>query len=374
VSRAREKIMVALSGGVDSAVAALLLLRKGCDVEALHMTNWEDDDGYCTAARDFQDARAVCADLGIPLHRVNFSKAYRDRVFAHFLEEYRAGRTPNPDILCNREIKFDLFLAHAERLGARRMATGHYAQVGAGTRLLRAADTGKDQTYFLHAVPGSALARSLFPIGALQKAQVRELATEAGLPVHRKRDSTGICFIGERPFRAFLQQYLAAPNGPMRTPEGEDVGEHEGLMYYTRGQRQGLGIGGLSGRDDSAWYVAGKDLATNTLIVVQGHDHPALLDSELQTEPAVWVDGEPAALKAGEALRLTAKTRYRQTDAVCCVERRSDGLQVSFETPQWAITPGQSVVLYAGDACLGGAVIRHAGPAESALPAAAAAG
>ncbi len=371
-----QKIIVALSGGVDSAVAALLLCRAGHDVEALHMTNWEDDDGYCTAAMDLQDARAVCRELGIPLHRANFSAAYRDRVFANFLAEYRAGRTPNPDVLCNREIKFGLFLEHAKRLGAQRIATGHYARIDAGSppRLLRGIDSGKDQSYFLHAVPAAALAHALFPVGELHKEQVRELATTAGLPVHAKRDSTGICFIGERPFREFLQRYLSAPAGSMETPTGELVGRHEGLMYYTRGQRQGLGIGGRAGHGDDAWYVARKDAARNVLVVVQGRDDPALWDSELETGTPTWVAGEPAALANGAPLDCTAKTRYRQRDASCTVTKLHDGgLRIDFAGPQWAITPGQSAVLYRGEECLGGAVIARAGAGHPALPAAAAA-
>lgn len=368
------KVIVAMSGGVDSAVAALLLRREGRDVEALHMTNWEDDDGYCTAARDYQDARAVCSELDIPLHRANFSEAYRKRVFAHFLAEYRAGRTPNPDILCNREIKFGVFLAHARRLGAACIATGHYARIDPGppAQLLRARDAGKDQTYFLHAVPSVALAQTRFPLGELLKSEVRELATAAGLPVNAKRDSTGICFIGERPFRDFLQQYLSAPSGPMETPAGEVIGRHEGLMFYTRGQRQGLGIGGKAGHRDEAWYVAGKDPARNVLVVVQGRDDPALWDDSLRTETPVWIAGEPDELGAGSPLHCTAKTRYRQLDAACAVHRQADGtLRLVFDEPQWAITPGQSAVLYRDEVCLGGAVIARAGTCDTAVPAAA---
>ncbi|MGI9331257.1 MAG: tRNA 2-thiouridine(34) synthase MnmA [Gammaproteobacteria bacterium] len=366
VTRA-EKIMVALSGGVDSAVTALLLKQQGYAVEALHMTNWEDDEAYCTAARDFQDARAVCQELDIPLHRVNFSQAYREQVFADFLREYAAGRTPNPDVLCNREIKFGLFLDYAQRLGASRMATGHYARVTSHpTRLLRGRDTGKDQSYFLHAVAGTALAHCLFPLGELDKAQVRELATRSGLPVNNKRDSTGICFIGERPFREFLQGYLQAPEGRMLTPDGEDMGAHVGLMFYTRGQRQGLGIGGSAGHTTDAWYVAGKDIRRNVLTVVQGREHSALWDSTLVTGQPSWVAGEPAALINQGSLACTAKTRYRQQDAPCRVVRRADaGLAVEFEQPQWAVTPGQYAVFYQDDECLGGAVIERTG-AESA--------
>jgi len=365
-----EKIMIALSGGVDSAVAALLLKQQGYAVEALHMTNWEDDEAYCTAARDFQDARAVCEELAIPLHRVNFSQAYRDQVFADFLREYAAGRTPNPDVLCNREIKFGLFLDYARRLGASRMATGHYARSASEpTRLLRGRDAGKDQSYFLHAVAGKALAHCLFPLGELQKAQVRELATSSGLPVNNKRDSTGICFIGERPFREFLQGYLQAPEGRMLTPDGQDMGPHVGLMFYTRGQRQGLGIGGSAGHAGDAWYVAGKDAHHNVLTVVQGRDHPALWDGALVTGQPSWVAGEPAALSAEGELACTAKTRYRQQDARCRVTRRADAsLSVEFEEPQWAVTPGQYAVFYRGDECLGGAVIEGTGAEAAQAP------
>jgi tRNA-specific 2-thiouridylase len=350
-------------------VAALLLRRQGHDVEAVHMTNWEDDDGYCTAARDYQDARAVCEDLGIVLHRVNFSRAYRERVFANFLAEYQAGRTPNPDVLCNREIKFGLLQAHARRLGAHRIATGHYARLEPESppRLLRGRDPAKDQSYFLYAVPGAALAGACFPLGQLHKAEVRALATTAGLPVHAKRDSTGICFIGERPFRAFLAQYLAAPGGIVETTAGEAVGTHQGLMFYTRGQRQGLGIGGRAGHGDSAWYVAGKDPARNVLVVASGRSDPALWDRELITGPPAWVAGPPAPLASGGALACTAKVRYRQADARCRVVRLAGGgLRLSFEEPQWAIAPGQSAVLYRGDECLGGAVIAAVGASANA--------
>jgi len=357
------KILVGISGGVDSAVAALLLLRAGHRVEGLHMTNWADDDGYCSAAADYQDARRVCAELGIPLHRVDFSREYRERVFAQFLDEYRAGRTPNPDILCNREIKFGVCLAHARRLGAERFATGHYAQLDAGPplRLLRGADRSKDQSYFLHAVGAQALSRAIFPLGGLRKAEVRALANDAGLPVHAKRDSTGICFIGERPFREFLSRYLAGRRGPMETPDGDVVGEHEGLMFYTPGQRQGLGIGGRAGQANGAWYVAGRDTRRNALIVVQGREHPWLWHRGLAADAPAWIHGEPKQLAAGGELRLSAQIRYRQPPADCRLRRLGpNGLEVCFDEPQWAVAPGQFVVFYDGEACVGGATIRSA--------------
>ncbi len=361
--RAGEKIIVAMSGGVDSAVAALRLLQDGWQVEALHMTNWEDDDGYCTAARDFQDARRVCAELDIPLHRVNFSREYRDRVFAHFLSEYRAGRTPNPDVLCNRHIKFGVFLGHAQRLGATQIATGHYIRTSGWnpTRLLRGTDLHKDQSYFLHAVDGHALAHACFPVGELTKQQVRDIATDAGLPVHAKRDSTGICFIGERPFREFLSRYLSGRKGPIQTPDGQTVGHHDGLMYYTIGQRQGLYIGGRADAGGQPWYVLGKDPSRNCLLVVQGREHPGLWSSSVVAEQPFWVTGEPAGLRAGGTLSCTARTRYRQPDAPCEVRLMAAGLEVEFEQPQWAVAPGQYVVFYHGDECLGGAVIVSAG-------------
>jgi len=350
-----------MSGGVDSAVAALLLLRAGHRVEGLHMSNWEDDDGYCTAAADYQDARRVCVELGIPLHRVNFTREYRDRVFARFLEEYRAGRTPNPDVLCNREIKFGVCLAHARRLGAERLATGHYARVETGppVRLRRGVDTAKDQSYFLHAVEQKALGRAVFPLGDLHKTEVRALANEAGLPVHAKRDSTGICFIGERPFREFLSRYLKGRHGPIETPEGELLGEHHGLMFYTPGQRQGLGIGGRADGNAGAWYVAGQDLARNALIVVQGREHPLLWHAALSAGSPSWIHGRPEPLDRGAELELTAQIRYRQAAAACRVRQTAAGdLTVAFDAPQWAVAPGQYVVFYDGDECLGGATIR----------------
>lgn len=354
------RIILALSGGVDSAVAALLLREAGADVHALHMTNWEDDDGYCTAASDLQDARRVCEHLRIPLHHVNFAREYRERVFAHFLSEYRAGRTPNPDVLCNREIKFGAFLRHAARLGGRMTATGHYARIErgkTGIRLLKAIDDDKDQSYFLHAVSGEALSRTLFPLGALRKAEVRRIARDYGLPVAGKKDSTGICFIGERPFREFLATWLPARPGPIRATDGRLLGEHHGLMYYTLGQRQGLGIGGRRDAAEAAWYVADKDLARNTLVVVQG-EHPLLYSSALETGPANWIDGEPAGLSGDATLHCCVKVRYRQPDQFCRVTAvAGGGLHVAFAEPQRAVAPGQYAVFYDADRCLGGAVI-----------------
>jgi len=355
------KIVVGLSGGVDSAVAALLLKRQGHDVVGLFMKNWEDDDDdeYCSTREDLVDAVSAAERIGIDIEAVNFAAEYKERVFASFLAEYRAGRTPNPDVLCNAEIKFKAFLDHAMALGAERIATGHYARVeerDGRTVLLKGVDPGKDQSYFLHRLNQSQLARTLFPVGHLHKSEVRRIAREAGLPNHAKRDSTGICFIGERPFREFLARYLPREPGPMVTPEGERVGEHEGLMYYTIGQRQGLGIGGRRDGAGDPWYVAGKDLASNTLTVVQGHDHALLLKRALAAGDASWIAGEPPG-DGGPG--LGAKTRYRQADSAC--ELRVEGLQgfaLEFGAPQWAVTPGQSAVVYRGDECLGGGVIR----------------
>jgi tRNA-specific 2-thiouridylase len=358
----RTPVIVGMSGGVDSSVAAWLLLEQGYDVQGLFMSNWdEDEDGYCTAAEDFQDARAVCERLGVPLHKVSFAGEYRERVFAYFLEEYRAGRTPNPDVLCNREIKFGVCFDYARRLGAEWVATGHYARVehGASPRLLRGVDAGKDQSYFLHAMPSQALARTLFPIGSLQKSDVRRMARELALPVFDKKDSTGICFIGERPFADFLAQYLPAQPGEIESADGRKVGEHRGLMYYTLGQRQGLRIGGRSGASEDAWYVADKDLQRNVLIVVQGHDHPALFKRTLTASQLTWVAGTAPA----EHFRCTAKVRYRQPDQACAVRVLASGpCAVEFDEPQRAVTPGQYVVFYGGEECLGGGVIEASQP------------
>ncbi|WP_136067153.1 tRNA 2-thiouridine(34) synthase MnmA [Modicisalibacter radicis] len=362
---AAGKVIVGMSGGVDSSVSALLLLEQGYRVEGLFMKNWDEDDGteYCTAKDDLADAQAVCDRLGIPLHTANFAAEYWDNVFEHFLAEYRAGRTPNPDVLCNREIKFKVFLEYAEMLGADSIATGHYVRRGTRggrERLLKGLDANKDQSYFLHAVAEDAIARTLFPVGELEKPRVRELAERHDLVTARKKDSTGICFIGERRFRDFLQQYLPAQPGRIATPEGDVIGEHMGLMYYTLGQRQGLGIGGLADYPDAPWYVAGKDLDNNVLTVVQGKHHPLLYSDALVTEPMDWVAGTPVAGGAPAAeRRLTAKTRYRQADVPCRVAVRDDGgVEVIFDSPQRAVTPGQSLVLYDDDICLGGGVIR----------------
>ena len=345
-----RKVILGLSGGVDSAVAAVRLLEAGADVEALHMTNWEDEDGYCTAAEDLQDARNVCEQLDIPLHHVNFAKQYRDRVFEYFLDEYRVGRTPNPDVLCNREIKFGVFRDYATRLGGELLATGHYARTAAvdgQTVLLKAADLNKDQSYFLHAVSAEALAETVFPLGDLQKDEVRRIARERGLAVHDKKDSTGICFIGERPFREFLSTYLPANPGPIRTPDGREVGRHQGLMYYTLGQRQGLGIGGRQDSGDEPWYVVGKDLEANALIVAQGETDLLLSESIVAMEPS-WIGAAPVALVDG--YHCSAKVRYRQNDQNCTVELNTDGaLRVTFDRPQRAMAPGQFVVFYQDD-------------------------
>ena len=355
----KTRIVIGLSGGVDSSVAALLLVEQGYDVHGLFMKNWEDavDTGYCAAAEDLEDARAVCATLRIPLHQVNFTDEYQQRVFRYFLDEYRTGRTPNPDVLCNTEIKFKAFLDHARRLGADWIATSHYirrVERDGCWRLLKGCDPGKDQSYFLHGLNQAQLAGALFPVGGLLKAQVRERAAAAGLLTHAKKDSTGICFIGERRFREFLSRYLPAQPGPIQTPDGATVGEHAGLMFHTIGQRQGLGIGGRKAGSGEPWYVAGKDLARNTLIVVQGHDHPALFHRRLRASPLHWIAGESPALP----LTCAAKIRYRQSDQSCVVESSDEqGAEVSFIEPQRAIAPGQSVVFYSGDECLGGGII-----------------
>jgi tRNA-specific 2-thiouridylase len=352
------KVVVGLSGGVDSAVAALLLKREGHDVVGLFMKNWEDDDDdrYCSTREDLVDAVSVAEKVGIEVEAVNFSAEYKDRVFASFLAEYRAGRTPNPDVLCNAEIKFKAFLDHALALGARKIATGHYARVeerNGRQVLLKGLDPGKDQSYFLHRLDQAQLSRTLFPVGHLRKSEVRRIAREAGLPNHAKRDSTGICFIGERPFREFLSRYLPRDPGPMETDGGMAVGEHQGLMYYTIGQRQGLGIGGRRSGGGEPWYVAGKDLARNTLVVVQGRGHANLLRRSLRACDASWIAGSAPPNGA-----CAAKTRYRQADAACELHPEgSAAFALDFTEPQWAVTPGQSAVVYRGEECLGGGVI-----------------
>ncbi len=355
------KIVVGISGGVDSSVTALLLKRAGHDVTGLFMKNWEEDDTseHCSAAEDVKAAQAACDRIGIELRTVNFATEYWDFVFQSFLEEHRAGRTPNPDVLCNREIKFKSFLEHALSLGAERIATGHYARIdqSAGRfRLLKACDPLKDQSYFLHAIGQHELSKALFPIGELPKTEVRRLAHEAGLANHDRKDSTGICFIGERDFKSFLARYLPAQPGEMQTPQGEVKGRHEGAMYYTIGQRQGLGIGGPG----EPWYVVGKDIARNILYVAQGENHPALYSRGLTASSLHWVAG--TAPRAG---RLTAKTRYRQADQACTVAVNDGGASVEFDVPQRAVTPGQSVVFYDGDECLGGGIIDQAVPVSA---------
>ena len=357
-----KRIIVGMSGGVDSSVAALLLKQQGYDVLGLFMKNWEDDDTdeYCTSRKDLVDAVAVADTLGIDIETANFSAQYRERVFAEFLSEYRAGRTPNPDVLCNAEIKFRAFLDHALMLGADAIATGHYARTratGDDIALLRGVDRSKDQSYFLYRLDQAQLRRSVFPLGDLEKRKVRAIARDHGLAVHAKRDSTGICFIGERPFREFLNRYLSMEPGDMCTPAGNVIGRHDGLMFYTIGQRQGLGIGGRRDGDGSAWYVAGKDIARNRLILVQGHDHPLLYTRSLTCTRLSWIRGaEPDPRRI-----YGAKTRYRQQDCACRIVRcGGERCHIEFLAPQWAVTPGQSVVLYEEEACLGGGIIEGA--------------
>lgn len=349
-----------MSGGVDSSVSAWLLQQQGYQVEGLFMKNWEEDDGeeYCTAAEDLADAQAVCDKLGIYLHTVNFAAEYWDNVFEHFLEEYKAGRTPNPDILCNKEIKFKAFLEFAaEDLGADFIATGHYVRrqdVEGKSRLLRGLDDNKDQSYFLYTLGHEQIAQSLFPVGELAKPEVRRLAEELELVTAKKKDSTGICFIGERKFRDFLGRYLPAQPGIILSTEGEVVGEHQGLMYHTLGQRKGLGIGGTKEGSEAPWYVVDKDVANNLLIVAQGHDHPRLMSVGLTAQQLHWVDRE--TLKA--PLRCTVKTRYRQADIACTVSPLGeDRIEVRFDEPVAAVTPGQSAVFYVDEVCLGGGII-----------------
>jgi tRNA-specific 2-thiouridylase len=354
-------IVVGVSGGVDSSVAALMLVRSGAAVAGLFMRNWaEDGEGECRAEDDRRDAVAVCGRLGIAFHTRDFSREYWDGVFTHFIDEYRAGRTPNPDVLCNREIKFKVFLNAAHELGAGAIATGHYARTtfsGGRWRLLRGRDAGKDQSYFLHQLGQRQLAATRFPIGDLEKTQVRRIALEAGLPTAAKKDSTGICFIGERDFRSFLGRYLPAQPGEIRSADGTALGTHAGVFYYTLGQREGLQIGGIRGRDGAPWYVVGKDVARNVLYVDQGTDSPNLCATWLRACEPAWVAGAPPA----SDWQGTAKVRYRQTDVACAARLTDDGaaLEVEFPEPQRAVTPGQSIVFYDGDECLGGAVIER---------------
>jgi len=356
-----SKVIVGMSGGVDSSVAAYLLIEQGYKVEGLFMKNWDEDDGteYCTAKDDLADAQSVCDSLGIPLHSANFAAEYWDNVFAHFLQEYSAGRTPNPDVLCNREIKFKAFLEYAGELGADFIATGHYVRkkvVGSHTQLLKGLDNNKDQSYFLCEVNESCLSKSLFPVGELDKPEVRAIASKLGLRTHDKKDSTGICFIGERKFKDFLEQYLPAQPGVIESVDGETVGEHAGLMFYTYGQRQGLGIGGLSDHDEAPWYVVDKDLKSNVLLVAQGSEHQMLFSSQLLAGKPAWVNKQPDAMP----LSCTAKVRYRQPDQQCLISNNTEGLlQVDFTTPQRAVTPGQYVVFYQDERCLGGAIIEQ---------------
>jgi tRNA-specific 2-thiouridylase len=362
----KQRVVVGLSGGVDSAVSAYLLKQQGYEVIGIFMKNWEDDDNseYCSSNIDFVDAASVADVIGIDIEHVNFAAEYKDRVFAEFLREYSAGRTPNPDILCNAEIKFKAFLDHAMRLGAEKIATGHYARVrfneaSGKHELLKGLDPLKDQSYFLHRLNQAQLSKTLFPVGELPKTEVRRIAAEIGLPNAKKKDSTGICFIGERPFRDFLNRYIAKEPGPIKDPTGRTIGQHVGLSFYTLGQRQGLGIGGVKakgaqkgGNEHEPWFVARKDVEKNILWVVQGHDHPWLLAPSLRAEDLSWVAGE-----APTATQIAAKTRYRQSDAACSLAVDDTGFTLRFAEPQWAVTPGQSAVLYDGEVCLGGGVI-----------------
>ena len=359
---ATKKVICGMSGGVDSSVSAFILQQQGYQVEGLFMKNWEEDDDtdYCTAAADLADAQAVCDKLGIKLHKINFAAEYWDNVFEHFLTEYKAGRTPNPDILCNKEIKFKAFLEYAaEDLGANYIATGHYVRrrgADDNAQLLRGLDANKDQSYFLYTLSKKQVGQSLFPVGDIEKPIVRAIAEDLGLITAKKKDSTGICFIGERKFKDFLARYLPAQPGNIRTVEGDIIGRHDGLMYHTLGQRKGLGIGGVKGASEEAWYVVEKDLVNNELIVAQGHDHSALLSTGLIAQQLHWVDRQPIR----EPLRCTVKTRYRQTDVPCTIEPIDDeSIKVIFDEPQIAVTPGQSAVFYLDEVCLGGGIIEQ---------------
>jgi len=359
----KKRVVIGMSGGVDSSVAAHLLKEQGYEVIGLFMKNWEDDDSdeFCSSRQDWIDAVSVADVIGVDIEAVNFSAEYKDRVFSEFLREYQAGRTPNPDVLCNAEIKFKAFLDHAVQLGADLIATGHYARVRENNgrfELLKARDLSKDQSYFLHRLNQAQLSKTLFPLGEILKTEVRKIAEQLKLPNATKKDSTGICFIGERPFREFLNRYLAQQPGPVKTPEGELIGQHIGLSFYTLGQRKGIGIGGIKSKQNEdgssdAWYVARKDMVTNTLYVVQGHDHSWLLSPNLCADQASWIAGTPPNLTD-----LMAKTRYRQADVPAQLEViDAHQFKLAFSHPQWAVTPGQSGVLYQGDVCLGGGII-----------------
>ncbi len=358
-----SKIIIGMSGGVDSSVAAYLLVEQGFKVEGLFMKNWEedDDDDYCSASVDLADAQKICDQIRIPLHTVNFSSEYWDRVFEYFLIEYKSGRTPNPDIICNKEIKFRAFLNHALTLDADYIATGHYANCVINDNkasLYKGLDKNKDQSYFLHTLDQLQLSKSLFPLGKLEKTEVRNIARQHNFDTFDKKDSTGICFIGERKFIDFLKNYIPSQHGEIRTLDNKKIGEHEGVMFYTIGQRQGLGIGGQRTRSEEPWYVTYKDIDSNCLYVVQGHEHESLYHSKIITQGFHWIAGAPPISLSN----LSAKIRYRQNDQACSINLISDeSYEVSFNEPQWAITPGQSVVLYQGDKCLGGAIIeaRH---------------
>ncbi|MGS0743773.1 tRNA 2-thiouridine(34) synthase MnmA [Glaciimonas sp. GG7] len=370
----KKRVVIGMSGGVDSSVAAWMLKQQGYEVIGLFMKNWEDDDDseYCSTREDWIDAVSVADVIGVDIEAVNFAAEYKDRVFAEFLREYQAGRTPNPDVLCNAEIKFKAFLDHAMKLGADMIATGHYARVrqapAGNFELLKALDASKDQSYFLHRLNQAQLSKTLFPLGEIQKTEVRKIAEQINLPNAKKKDSTGICFIGERPFREFLNRYLSYQPGPMKTDAGDTVGQHVGLSFYTLGQRKGIGIGGMQSHknavgDSDPWYVARKDIPNNTLHVVQGHDHPWLLSSTLQAGQVSWVAGT-----APEQAQLSAKTRYRQADMACNFSAAqsddvTDNFKLDFDVAQWAVTPGQSAVLYDGDVCLGGGIIMSNGNA-----------
>ncbi|HJV75897.1 MAG TPA: tRNA 2-thiouridine(34) synthase MnmA [Noviherbaspirillum sp.] len=368
---AKKRVVIGMSGGVDSSVSAWLLKEQGYEVIGLFMKNWEDDDNseYCSSRQDWIDAASVADVVGVDIEAVNFAAEYKDRVFAEFLREYQAGRTPNPDVLCNAEIKFKAFLDHAMKLGADLIATGHYARVHkvetgpeAGSfQLLKALDASKDQSYFLHRLNQAQLSKTLFPLGEIPKTEVRKIAEKIGLPNAKKKDSTGICFIGERPFREFLNRYLSYKPGPMKTPDGSVVGQHVGLSFYTLGQRKGIGLGGMKSYQNAegssdAWYVAKKDIENNSLYVVQGHDHPWLLSMSLTADQASWIAGQPPS-----ARDLSAKTRYRQADVTCVLSSTdADRFSLTFTDSQWAVTPGQSAVLYDGEVCLGGGIIHSA--------------